>query len=73
MKMHMRIAFRVSTSFYTSDAQPFQGALECNGADPSLWLIISIFLIRYLYQQKLVTTINSPMSKLCQLLVALFM
>ena len=71
MKMHLRTAFGVSTTFYSSDSQPFQGAVQGNGAAPALWLIISIFLIRYLHQQKVVTAITSPISKLCQYLAAL--
>ena len=67
----MRTVFGVSTSFYTSDARPFQGAVQGNSSAPALWLIISIFLIRYLYQKKVVTTITSTMSKLCQLIAAL--
>ena len=63
MKIHLRTAFVVSTSFYTSDAQPFQGAVQGNGEAPVLWLIITIFLMRYLYK-KVVTSITSPISKL---------
>ena len=61
MKMHMRPTFEVSTTFCTSDLQPFQGLVIGNVAAPELWFIISIFIIRYLYQQKVVTTITSLM------------
>ena len=69
--MHPRTAFGVSSSFYTSEGQPFQGAVQGNGAATALWLIITIFLIRCLYQQKVVTSFTSPISKLSQLLAAL--
>ena len=69
--MYLRTAFVVSTTFYTSNAQPFKGAVQGNGAAPGLWLIISIFLIRNLYQQKVVTSITTPIYKLFQLLAAL--
>ena len=54
MKMHLRTDFGVSNSFYSSNGQLFQGAVQGNGA---------AFLIRYLYQQKAVAAITSPMSK----------
>ena len=57
--------------FYTSDGQPFQGNVQGNGAAPALWLIISIFLIRYLYQQKVVSSLSSPISNVSKLLAAL--
>ena len=43
MKIHLLIAFGVSSSFYTSEGQLFQGAVQENGAAPALWLIISFF------------------------------
>ena len=63
IKIYLRTAFGVSTPFYTSNGQPFQGAMQGNGAAPALWLIISVFLIRHLYQQKVVTSITSPIFK----------
>lgn len=71
MKMHLRAAFRVLSSFCTSDDLPIQGAVKSNGEGPALWLIITISLIRYLYQQQVVTNIISPVSKLSQCLAAL--
>ena len=71
MKIHLRTAFDVSSSFYTSNVQPFQGAIQGNGASPALWLITSVFLSRCLYQQKVVTSITSPISKMSQFLAAL--
>ena len=52
IKMHLRTAFSVSTSFYTSDEKPFQGAVQGNGESPALWLIILVFLIRYLFNKR---------------------
>ena len=63
MIMHRRIAFGV--------AQPFKVSVQGNGVDPALCLIIFIFLIRYLYHQKVFTAITSPIFKHCQLLAAL--
>ena len=70
-KKSLRTDFGVSTSFYTRNGQPFKGAVQGNGAAPVLWLIILVFLIRCLYQQKIVTSITSPISKLSQFLAAL--
>ena len=42
-----------------------------NGTSPSLWLIITVFLIRYFYQQKVVTSFASHISNLSQLLATL--
>ena len=64
-------SFGMSTPFYSSNGQQFQGAVQGNGSAPALWLIISLFLIRYLLQQKVVTAIASPISKICQFLAAL--
>ena len=64
VKMHLRAAFDVSTSFHTSDLQPFQDAVQGNGEAPALWLIMCIFLIKYLYQQNIVTSITSTISRL---------
>ena len=52
MKMHLRTAFGVSSSFYTSHRQPFQGAVQGNGASPALWTIKSVFLIRHLFDKR---------------------
>ena len=71
MKMHLHIAFGASTSFYTSDAQPFQDSVQGNRAAPALWLITSVFLIRHLYKQKVVTYITSPISKRSQFIATL--
>ena len=71
MKIHLRTAFGVSSFFYASEGQPFQGAVQGNGAAPVLWLIISIFLIRYLCQQKVVTRFSSPILNIRQLFAAL--
>lgn len=52
IKMHLRISFGVSTSFYSRNGQLFQGTVQGNGVAPALWLIMSVFLIRYLHQKK---------------------
>ena len=51
--------------------QPFQGTVQGNDKSPAFWLIITIFLIRCLYQQKVVTSVTYPISKLMQRLAAL--
>ena len=38
----------------------FKGRVQENEVAPALWIIISIFLIRLIRQQKLVTAITSP-------------
>ena len=63
--------FWASTSFYSRNGQQFQGAVQGNGRAQSLWLIISLLLIRYLHQQKVVTAITAPMSKMCYFLATL--
>ena len=69
--MHLRTAFGVSASFYNSNGQTFQGTVQGNGAAPALWTISSVFLIRHIYQQKLVTSITSSISKFSQFLATL--
>ena len=69
MKMCLCTIFGVSSTFYISEDMPFQGLVQGNSTDPALWLIISMLLIRCLYNQKLVTSITSPISKLNQFIV----
>ena len=71
MKMHLRPSFRVLTSFYISDTKLFQVIVLGNEEASDIWLIIAIFLIMHVNQQKVVTSITSPMFKLIQLLVAI--
>ena len=71
MKMHVRTSFGIATTFYMNNSQPFQGKVQGNEESLALWLLICIFLIRHLYQQKVVTSITTPISKSCQLLSAL--
>ena len=68
--MHARTAFEDSTTFYTSVSKTFQGVVQGDGEAPALWLIISIFLIRYLYYQTFVTAITSSISKLITFLAS---
>jgi len=56
MNMHLQTSFGTSkTSYSGTSAEPFQGAVQGNGAAPVLWLIISIILVRYLYALRLVS------------------
>ena len=71
MKMNLRTAFGVSTTFYTSDVQPFQGSGQGNEASPEICFIISIFLIRCLYKQKVIISVIAPISKLFKLITTL--
>ena len=52
MKMHLRTAFGALTSFYTVNEQPFQGTVQGNFPTLALWLIMSVLLIRNLYQKR---------------------
>ena len=71
MKMHLRTAFGVSSSFYTGNDLPFQGAVQGKGSVPDLWLIISMFLTRHLHHKNVVTKIITPVSKISHCLAAL--
>ena len=56
MKMFLQTAFGVSKNYYSgNDDRPFQGVVQGSGAAPALWMIISIFLVRYLYSKNLTT------------------
>ena len=58
---------------YYSDAigQPFQGVVQGSGAARALWLIISIFLVRYLHSKKVTAEISSLITKATLPLAAL--
>ena len=71
MKIYLRTDFGVSTSLYSSNGKPFQGSVQGNDAALALWLIMPVLLIRYLHQQKVVTSITSPISKILQYLADL--
>ena len=45
--------------------------MQGNGAVPPLWLIITAFLARYLYQKKVTTQLVVPLSRLVVPLAAL--
>jgi len=56
IKMFLRTSFGISSTYYTgTELHPFQGGIQGNGTAPPLWLIISIFLVRYLYDSKWVS------------------
>ena len=72
MKMFLRTSHGISTTYYSDTIdQPFQGVVEDSGAAPALWLIISIFLVRYLRSKKVTEEITSPLSRATLLLAAL--
>ena len=72
MKMFLRTSHSISTNYYSdTDGQPFQGVVQGSGAAPALWLIISIFLVRYLYSKNLTTPICIAMSRAVLPLAAL--
>ena len=41
---------------------PFQGTCQGNGASPAIWLLISIYLILIMKEERHVSNIRSPMS-----------
>jgi len=60
----LRTSYRVLESYYTeSKNKLFQGAIQGNRAAPPMWLIISIFLVIYLYKLKWIYVRHSPISK----------
>ena len=72
MKMFLRTAFGVSEHYYSGDDdRPFQGIVQGSGAAPALWIIISIFLVRYLYSKNLTIQLSTPLSGIVMLLAAL--
>ena len=72
MKMFLRTAFGVSKSCYSdNEGRPFQGAVQGSGAAPVLWMIISIFLVRYPHSKNLTTYLLIPLSGIVMPLAAL--
>ena len=72
MKMFLRTSHGISTNYYSdTDGKPFQGVVQGSGAAPALWLIISIFLVRYLYSKNLTTPICTLISRAVLPLAAL--
>ena len=72
MKMFLRTSHGISTNYYSDTiGQPFQGVVQGSGAAPALWLIISIFLVRYLYSKNVTTKLSSPITNAVLPLAAL--
>ena len=72
MKMFLRTSHGMSSCFYSGDAtQPFQGMVQGNGATLPIWLIILIFLVRYLCNKNVVTHLMTPISRLAVAITAL--
>ena len=55
IKIFLRTSFGVSTKFTGTKDKPFQGAIQGNGSDLTICLILSISLFRYLYDSKWVS------------------
>ena len=64
IKMFLRIVFGVSENYYLDDDddRPFEGIVQGSGAALALWMIISIFLVRYLYSKNLTIQLLIPLS-----------
>ena len=72
MKMYLRTTFELSEMYYLGkNCYQFQGVVQGNRVAPLSWLIINIFLIRYLYQKKIITKLVMLMSRLVVPLAAL--
>ena len=72
MKMFLRTAYGVSEHYYSGDDdRPFQGVVQGSDAALALWIIILIFLVRYLYSKNLTTQLSTPLSGIVIPLVAL--
>lgn len=64
MHFALRTAFGDSDLTFTGAYSnlPFQGILQGNGAGPAVWLAISTFLLRTLYEQGHFTKVVTPIS-----------
>ena len=62
--MFLRTSHGISITYYSiTIGQLFQGVVQGSGAAPALWLIITIFLVRYLHSKKVTAEITSPISR----------
>lgn len=65
MKMFLRTSYGLSQIAHTGEnGRPFQGVVQGSGAAPALWMIISIFLARYLCNKKVTTQLSTPVSRI---------
>ena len=63
MKMFLRTSCGISqTSYSEEEGRPFQGVVQGSGAAPALWLIMSIFFVRYLHSKNVTTQLRIPIS-----------
>lgn len=72
MKIFLRTSYGISqTSYSGEEGRPFQGVVQGSGAAPALWLIISIFFLRYLHSKNVTTQLRTPISGVLLPLAAL--
>ena len=72
MKLVLQAAYRVSRAYYSSsEGRAFQGVVQGSGIAQALWMIISIFLIKYIYSKNINTEIFTLVLEIMLLLVAL--
>ena len=63
MKMRVRTAYGESQQWYGGDtANPFQGLCQGNGCGPAVWLVVSMFVVRFLKIKGRVSSILSCLS-----------
>ena len=63
MKMKVRTAYGESEAWYGGDPEtPFQGLCQGNGCGPAVWLVVSMFVVRFLRLKGRVSTIWSALS-----------
>ena len=65
MKMRVRTAFGESTEWYGGNPEtPFQGLCQGNGCGPAVWLVVSMFVVRFLKLKGRVSRVWSALSGL---------
>ena len=58
--------FGISSSCYSgSSSRPFQGGIQGSGSAGANWMLIAIFLVRYLYSKKMVPVSTTSISQTC--------
>ena len=70
--MYLMISYGTSDSFCTeTEERPFQGLIQGNSAVSPGFILITILLIRCLYNKRLVHSLESPISKAMYYLASL--
>ena len=72
IRMYLKTSFGISTLYYTGTSdRPFQGGIQESSYAEANWILITIFLVYYLYSKKMILISKTPISQMCYQIASL--